>query len=848
MRQRSLLFLAFVLALTAISAFLAYRAPTKYGLDVRGGVRFTFQMDLEELTPDQRQNLALVRSNLTRILQDRASQALGVAEATVQTRGADQFIVELPGETDIDRARQVMSTTAKIVMYHARNVTTPISNRRYEEAGIDSSGSSPFIRFRIRATDREIGPDDPEYQEMMRGWEVILEGEDLARAEVVPGRRTGEYIPQMRFSAEGSRKIERWSRQYTRRQEMLASVLDGRVLSIAPLREGAIISDNAVIEGTFDTAYVRDLVNLLNAGSLPVSLEEIRSEKVDPTIGDQALGQIMLAGYLSFFLIAVYLIAYYVFPGIVALTALVLYALFTIAALKTIGATWSLAAIGGFILSVGMAVDANVLVFERLKEELRSGKTLQAAVPLSFKRALPAIVDSNTCTIITSLVLMVLGTGPVKGFATVLLVGVVISLFTAVVVTRALMMFLMGMGIGLDTKKYGLTRQWFGEKYEQGAASRQLPVVERRNTFFIVSTLAIVPGILFIFLGGIKPNVEFQGGVEGVYTTAGNPRSTPEILRSLRNAGVDGANVKLAVFTDPETNRTENIVYVTAPIKGQLDPEIQPDPVARRAFLARAAGFDIAAERGFTEVGPSVSAETRQTAINGVLISISLIVVYLAIRFGFAMGGFAVGLRFSAATIGALLHDFGIVFGLAAVMGFFFGWEISALFITAMLTVVGYSTHDTIVIFDRIRENLRKAIGSQDLKHIINVSVTQSIARSINTSATVIVALLMLVIFGSATVDLRFFNLVMLAGILVGTYSSIFNAAPILYLIDGIFKKRGGEAATLVGISVAEQERARVLATTVAPDDVPRETPASSYGQVKRRRREAERGTVNLDD
>ena len=848
MRQRSYLFLAFVLALTAISAFLAYRAPTKYGLDVRGGVRFTFQMDLDELTPDQRQNLGLVRANLTRILQDRASQALGVAEATVQTRGADQFIVELPGETDIDRARQVMSTTAKIVMYHARNVTTPISNRRYEEAGIDTSGSSPFVRFRIRATDRVIGPDDPEYQEMIRGWEVILEGEDLARAEVVPGRRTGEYIPQMRFSTEGSRKIERWSRQYTRRQEMLASVLDGRVLSIAPLREGAILTDNAVIEGTFDTEYVRDLVNLLNAGSLPVSLEEIRSEKVDPTIGDQALGQIMLAGYVSFALISVYLIAYYVFPGVVALTALVLYALFTIAALKTIGATWSLAAIGGFILSIGMAVDANVLVFERLKEELRSGKTLQAAVPLSFKRALPAIVDSNTCTIITSLVLMVLGTGPVRGFATVLLVGVVISLFTAFFVTRALMLFLMGSGLGLNTDLYGLKRQWFGEKFEQGASTKQLPIVERRNTFFIVSTLAIVPGLLFIFLGGIRPNVEFQGGVEGVYTMAGNQRSTVEVLRSLRAAGVEGANVKLAQFTDPETNRVESIVYVTAPIKGQLDPEIQPDALVRRQFLAQAAGFDVAAERGFTEVGPSVSAETRQTAINGVVVSISLIVVYLALRFGFAMGGFAVGLRFSAATIGALLHDFGIVFGLAAFMGFFFGWEISALFITAMLTVIGYSTHDTIVIFDRIRENLRKAIGSQDLRHIINVSVTQSIARSINTSATVIVALLMLVIFGSATVDLRFFNLVMLAGILVGTYSSIFNAAPILYLIDGMFRKRGGEAATLVAISVAEQERARVLATTVAPDDVPRETAESSYGQVKRRRRDADRGTIKLDE
>lgn len=846
LQSRSYYFLLIVLGLTIVSALLYRSTQYQYGLDVQGGVRFTFRMDLSKLTQDQKGRVEEIRRNLVRILTNRVAKSIGVVEGNVQAKGTDQFVVELPGTTDIDAARKTLRTSASIKFYWAKNVTTERATfRRYTEDQQVTEDGSPQVNFRLtRDATKAFKPGDPEYLKMIEGWELILQGDDLSRAT---GQQQGtKWIPLMEFSGEGSKKIEAWSRKVMNQGEKIAAVMDDVVLSIAPLKDGTILTDNAVIDGDFTPEYVRTLTNLWNSGALPVDLEELSSQKVDPTIGKQALNQILTAGVIAFACICLFLIVYYVFPGFVALVALLLYVLFTLTVLKLLGATFSLAAIAGVILSLGMAVDANILVFERVKEEIGEGRPLTSAIELGFRRALPAIVDSNACTILTSLVLAQFGTGPVKGFASTLIIGVLISLFTAVTVTRSLLLFLVGTGVGKDPKWYGLDRAWFGERLEKGADAKPLQIVNNAKRFFIISALPIVPGILFIALGGLKPNVEFQGGYEAVYTLKGGATSA-SIERSLEGAGIKGANVKLA------TSENERIAYVTVPLMKMLEG---PDPREKityaRQKVAEAAGFQDSDAREFTAIGPAVQEETVTNAIKGVIYSTILIIVYLGFRFGLSLGlGFMVGLRFGASALGALVHDILVVVGLAAVGGYFLGWEISALFLTAMLTMIGFSTHDTIVIFDRIRENLRKPKRGEDFATLVNRSITQSFARSINTSMMVILSLVILIAIGSATPDLKLFNAAMLLGVISGTYSSIYNAAPILYFWDRAIGRKRGEKQTLVYLAAEELARARAAATaTAAHGGTPaQQTEASqSYGSIKRKSGVDKKGTVELDD
>lgn len=934
MRSKSYIFLLIVLGLAALSGFLYSQTKYNFGLDVKGGVRFTYQMDLTKLKPEQKAKIGEIRSRLLTILSSRATGALGVAEPTVLPKGTDQFVIELPGFTDIEKARQAIGTSARIEFYHARNVVTNLdSNRRYTSEH-DEVSNPPTVNF-VKKSDptNVIKYGTPEYADVIKDWgEPILAGEELDHAETQVGG-SGGYQPLMIFSSEGGRKMENWCRRYSDQEENIAEVLDGRVLSIAPLKKGAILRENAVIEGNFKPEYVRNLVNLLNAGALPVDLVPLSSETVDPTIGTTALDAMVLAGLVAFGVTCVFLVVYYAFPGFVAVLALSLYVLFTLTVLKLMGATFSLAAIAGFILGVGMAVDANILVFERFREEMKAGKSLSSAINLGFKRALPAIVDSNACTIITSVVLFELGTGPVKGFATTLIVGVLISLFTAVTVTRSLLVFFIGSGIVSNPKAFAVDRNWF-HKIEMRADHEPLHVVNKWGRWFGLSLLTMIVGIPFVFMGGLKPNVEFRGGYEAVFAMTGEQVSSSQILANLAKSGYDGANVKFGTYTPqdlvvtvpksdkldaaktdddkkalvstasglkPESataikatdngsvrvtftgtgglslsgviKNLETAGYVGSDAvmvkrEGELEKAayitIPPNDILKKLTtdtdkiqaVAKASGLESARSDGFTEIGAAIQAETLQNAIKAVLLSSALIIVFLALRFGMGLGGFAAGLRFGVSAIGALLHDIIVVMGVTAIVGYVKGWEISALFITSMLTIIGFSVHDTIVIFDRIRENLHRIAPGEDMGHLMNRSITQSFARSINTSMTVIFTLIVLLGFGTTTPDLKLFCATMLAGIISGTYSSIYNASPILYLWDLAAMKKKGAAGTLVGIMKLEQQRTAVITTRAATSESvstasnPNASQGGrSYGQVRRRANDAtRRASVEMDD
>lgn len=793
------------------------------GLDVRGGVRFVYQVDRKDLGNRSIEDIA---PKIQSILLRRVSTGLGVVEGNVARKGVDQFIVELPGFTNAAEAEKTLGNAASIKFYHAKNVTTEKAQYRpYTAIDGDSGKDNPEIWFLRTGSTTPIKPGTPEYLRVIQGWGApIIEGDDLDKA--VPEGAGDAVIPRMIFTPKGASKMEQWSRRYLNTGEKLSAVLDNVVLNCVSVQPNTILEDNAVIQGKFSQEYVKKFTEMLNSGSLPVNLSIASSENVDPTIGRYALDQMVKAGAIAFGVIAVFMVVYYAFPGLIAVIALALYVLFTLTTLKLIGATFSLAAIAGFVLSVGMAVDANILVFERFKEEMKSGRSLDKAIDLGFRRALPAIVDSNACTILTSLVLAQLGSGPVKGFATTLIIGVAISLFTAITVTRSLLMFFVGSGIVSNPKAYAVSRNWFGN-IEERASHRPIRVVETAKTWFAISLLTIVVFVPFAFLGGFKLNVEFRGGYETGLSLSRLNRTREQIQSSLAAAGFGDANVKMG------GTAAERIAIVSIPRgKATGTAEAVADQVAT------AAGFTHDDVRSPSFVGPSIQKEMINNAILGIILSAALIVVYLAFRFGFAVGNFFLGLRFGFSAVLALIHDILVVVGVTAFAGYIEHWEISSLFITSMLTVIGFSVHDTIVIFDRIRENLRKPEPGETFDHLVDRSITQSFARSINTSATVVITLLILFVFGSATPDLKLFCVTMLAGIISGTYSSIFNASPILYLWDRMVGKSKGEEATLVAAARREVAAERIITSpTVAPQPAVATggDATRSYGQVRRR-------------
>ncbi|MCE9559314.1 MAG: protein translocase subunit SecD [Armatimonadetes bacterium] len=800
--QKGNIFLAIVLILAVASGFVYSKTKYQYGLDIQGGVRLTYRMKTEELAKKPTASeLMVMQSNLTGILGNRVASSLGVVEGTVQPKGEDAVIIELPGYTDAAEARKILSNTASIKLYHARNVVTEQSKyRKYTIADKSTTGSNPEVSFSIGSSGKTIKVGDPEYKEMISGWDLILEGSDLTNAEgVVVGDGAQ---PQFFFSSAGGEKLYQWSVRFNNAGENLAFVLDGKVLSINPKANGSLLRETAVLQGTYDAGYVNSLCNLLKAGALPVSLEDTSNQTVDPTIGKTALSQMVMAGAISFGIITLFLIYYYAFPGFIAFIALGLYMLFTLTVMKLMNATFSLAAIAGFILSVGMAVDANILVFERMKEEMRdSARSHMTAVELGFKRALSAIIDSNICTIITSAVLVSLGSGPVKGFATSLIIGVLISLFTAVTVTRSLLVFFIGNDIVKSDKLVLPKRGWFFEKLEDNAEGTPLNVVGKSKMYFLISILTIIPGLIFIFMGGIKPNVEFSGGYEATYKAGTQSKS--EIESNLEKNGFKGSNVKFVSIG------ADKYVSITVPPNAEFKAG---DPEAYSKIAEKAGGLAKMDNENISSVGPSVQKEALVNAVKAVVLSSVLIVFFLSVRFGLAVGGLKNGLKFGLSAILALVHDIFVVVGVAAIVGKLLGWEVSSLSVTALLTVIGFSVHDTIVIFDRIRENLRRPVKGENFQHLCDKSISQSIARSLNTSMTVIITLAILMGFGSATIDLKFFALTMLVGIVSGTYSSIFNATPILYLWDKMVEKSKGVEHTLIYEATAEMNRLRAQA------------------------------------
>ncbi len=803
--QRHFIYLGIIIVLAGLAGWGVAKLKTRQGLDVKGGIRMTLRAEVEKLPPEEQRRWDQSRLNLVADILQKRIDTLGVVEPGIFKRGDREIVIELPGFTNQQEALDLLSVTARLEFRYLKDVRTEKNpTGRYELAIEKDERGEEIVRFRDLGNTKEPGKlikeGTPEYLQIIQSSPLIITGDDLRDAEVV--RQTFNPEVALYLKPEAEEKFARATSLYLK--EHIAIVLDNRIIS-APVVESANLR-NPVIRGNFTLKEATRLRDLLRAGALPVSLRVETINRVEPILGARAWDRILQAGLVGTILVALFMVIYYLLPGVLSVIALGLYILFSIAVFKSVGVTFSLPAIAGFILSIGMAVDANILIFERVKEELRIGKTLMAAIDAGFKRAFPAIFDSNLSTIITCIILYNYGTGPVQGFATTLAIGVIISFFTAITCTRTLLYSLVGMGVHPDPKLFGLYRQigvTIGEGLER--VSDRFDFVGRRRLFYALSGSLIAIGLVFwLGLGGLKPGIDFAGGSELVVESSQPIRaSLNEVNALLRKAGFSKAGAQFA-----EGNR-QLIVHV-ADTSDKDKPRI----------LAALQPLGELKEVSFASISPRIRAEIVQRAYTAVILSLIAILLYITLRFSIE-GGWS-GFKFGIAAMLALAHDVLIVVGSSALLGYLLGWEVNALFLTALLTLIGFSVHDTIVVYDRIRENLRHRLRGESLATIVNRSLNQTLARSINTSLTLVLVLIALMVWGAVTHDLRHFYVAMTIGAIVGTYSSIYIASQMIVDWEA-FRARTQER---------QQSALRATATGARSASTPAPTPASTEQPV----------------
>jgi SecD/SecF fusion protein len=885
--NKQFIYLGIVVLLAALAGYLFATQPVRRGLDVQGGLRMTLRAEIEKLSPEERKLWTPERMRTVIDILSRRIDSLGVIEPTIYQKGDTEIVIELPGFTDEQEARDLLQTTARLEFRYLRDVRTDKQPMARYEIVLDKQGDEEVVKFRdLTSPDGKIiEPGMPEYQKIIESSPLIVTGDELERAEVVRQSFSPEVL--LIFNREGQDKFARASSLYLK--EHIAILLDNKIIS-APVIQSANLRE-PVIQGNFTLKEAARLRDLLNAGALPVSLSLESISRVEAILGAQAWERIIQAGVIGFVVIAAFMALYYLLPGVISVIALGLYVLFATAMFKSLGVTFSLPAIAGIILSIGMAIDANILIFERLKEELRLGKTLLAGLDAAFKRAFPAIFDSNLSTILICLILYSFGTGPVQGFATTLGTGVAISFFTAIFCTRTMLYTLVGLGVHPSERLFGLRRQLGQEVGEQlGAAKDRFDFVNRRGLYYAVSGVAILIGLIFWFgLGGLKSGIDFAGGSELVLQRpiAGATQPKPDSQQPpAQNEQATQPQARSEPTQQQPPAATQGDQQQQPPAQGEqaqpqppTAPTALPDPInanlAQVLSLLRQAGFEkVGALFGegnrqlivhvadadadsqqkivdalkplgelqvvsFASISPRVREETVQRAITAVAVALIAILLYIAIRFSIE-GGWS-GFKFGIAATIALAHDVLIMVGGAAILGYLLGWEINALFITALLTLVGFSINDTIVVYDRVRENLRQRARGETFATIVNRSLNQTLARSINTSLTLLIVLVALVVWGAVTQDLRFFYVAMLIGVIAGTYSSIFIASQIMVGWQDAREKlhqRQAEAtkATAVAPKPGSAPTPTAAPTARSADDAPRKKHhAPHVGKRKRR-------------
>jgi SecD/SecF fusion protein len=583
-------------------------------------------------------------------------------------------------------------------------------------------------------------------------------GKDIRSASTGYDQQDGMITVDLSMSGEGS---DKWAQMTADNEQRIVAITMDNVVYSAPRVLGAITQGNTQISGSFTIEEAKNLAGLLNGGALPAPCVIKEQTKVGPTIGAENSRSGLISFGIAMLVVFLYMFFYYGKAGIIADIALIANILFIFGTLASFGAVLTLAGIAGIVLTIGMAVDANVLIFERIREEQAAGKDFKSAVNDGFKKALSSIIDANVTTLLTAIILKVFGSGPIESFATTLIIGIFTSLFAALVITRLLILRTMDKGktIEFDTK---LTRNAF--------KNFKIDWVGKRKRYYLLSGLLIAGGIASLVTKGLNPSVEFSGGRTYGVKFEKSAKTQIEFIRKNLNA-VFVENGKIA-STDLKTKSSNYFVEITTNYKrsdesaNNLVTEKLKEGLTNCS--SKLGGFDIQESRS---VSPSVSEELISSSSIAIVLSIIMIFAYILFRFG--------RWQYSVGAILAMIHDVILVLSAFALFhGILpFNMDIDQAFIAAILTVIGYSINDTVIVFDRVRENLTMHKAADHAAQINN-SLNSTLSRTINTSLTTFVVLLIIFLFGGEAI--KGFVFALMIGVGVGTYSSLCIATPLL--------------------------------------------------------------------
>jgi SecD/SecF fusion protein len=709
------------LGVIGLALYLALPLDQKIrlGLDLRGGMYLTLKVDTTELDDGQKKDAT---DRVRRIIRNRLDEA-GFTESTIEIqRAKERLVIQLPGITDRKRAFDLIGRTA---LLEFKMVTNDAGLLTKLNEGVTPAG------YEVKTLQTPSPNGSTREEKILLHKNVSLKGENLVDAFVGSDAMMRPSV-DFELSSKGARIFSRLTEQNIGNR--LAILLDGKVES-APTIQSHIPGGRGQITGNYTYQEARDLAIVLRAGALPAPVKIEEERTVGPTLGKDSIEMGVRSCQIGLALVLFFIIFYYRSAGVVASFALILNLLIVLAALAYSGSSLTLPGIAGLILTIGMSVDANVIIYERIREETEKGRALRSAIQNGYKSAFSAIMDANLTTFVTAFILLHLGTGPIKGFAITLSIGIVASMFTAIFVTRLVFDFLTAKDI---LKKFP-TRRLIGESH--------IPFIENRRIAYTISVLCIVLGLGVLASRGMgNMGIDFTGGdlqqirfAESVDTD------------SIREALVDAGYGNLPVQQFGEG--TDVIIRSPFNAQGAIEESLNNRFGSQTFEILRV-----------ESVGPAVGDELTWRAIQALAWSILAIWLYITFRFKLA---------FALAAIFALVHDCLFTIGMFSL----FGREFSLPMIAALLTIIGYSLNDTIVIFDRIRENLRIHSRKSQIQ-IINLSLNQTLSRTLLTSFTTIMVVATLFIGGGKVIN--DFAFALLVGALVGTYSSVYVASSLL--------------------------------------------------------------------
>ena len=698
----------------------------RLGLDLKGGVSVTYQAKKADPT-DQEMSDTIYK--MQKRVEDFST------EASVYKEGANRINIDIPG---VSNAAEILDKLGR-------------------------AGSLQFVMYsKLKDKDGNANPSEGD-EVVFDEKNVEMDGSmiDTATATTQQSSTTGasENVVNVKFTGKGAKKFSKITGNHVK--EQMAIVYDNKLVS-APVIQSQISDGNCVISGGNDFkdfANVESLASTLRIGALPLELENIHDNVVGATLGSEALKSSLIAGAIGLVLVIIFMIAMYRIQGVAASIALLFYVTAELLILNGLNVTLTLPGIAGIILSIGMAVDANCIIFTRVREELATGKTVSSSIKIGFSKALSAIIDGNITTLIAAFVLFLKGSGTVKGFATTLAIGIILSMFTAIVVTRLLLDAFAALG-GTNLKLYGIQKE-----------RKVIDFVGNWKKYVIISG-----AVLVILVAGIIVNKATKGSVlnysldfvGGTSTSVSLPENT-EITDALKKDALDVVKTATGLEGEISTSDDKGVKKIT--VRTTALTEDQADQV--RTQLSSKFNIEDQSKVESETISASVSNEMQRDAVVATLIAAVCMLIYIWIRFR----KFATGMS----AVLALVHDIIVVFTVYVVGSSLI--QVGSTFIACMLTIVGYSINDTIVVFDRIRENKKKASARTELADVINKSITETLSRSINTSVTTLIMVFVLALLGVNSV--RQFAIPMMVGIISGCYSSVCVASPLWYLMSG---------------------------------------------------------------